>query len=195
MIFDMEKTYKITLPKGVSVDDIETSVSDGVLSVSVEMVKERYMPKDGDFVTCGNGYRQWVIIYKKTEHAPNKCSYYYLMKNVGINTITFDNYCNAQETLRPATNEERKELLDALAKEGKRWNAEKKCVEDLPRWRAEAGGVYYVVNEHGDVSRTEEKYASYDKWLYDFGNYFRTREAAEKAAEKIRDIFKNSKAE
>ena len=79
-------------------------------------------------------------------------------------------------------------------KEGKRWNAEKKCVEDLPRWRAGAGGIYYVVNEHGDVSRTEEKYASYDKWLYDFGNYFHTREAAEKVAEQIREIFKNSKA-
>ena len=44
------------------------------------------------------------------------------------------------------------------------------------------------------MSRTEEKYASYDKWLYDFGNYFRTREAAEKVAEQIREIFKNSKA-
>ena len=73
----MEKTYKITLPKGVSVDDIETSVSDGVLSVSVELVKERYMPKDGDFVTCSyKDYpRSWVIIYRKTEHDPNECSY------------------------------------------------------------------------------------------------------------------------
>ena len=197
MIFDMEKTYKITLPKGVSVDGIETNVEDGVLSVSVEMVKERYMPKDGDFVTCcyKDYPRSWVIIYKKTEHDPYDCSYFYLMKNVGINTITFDDYCNAQETLRPATEEERQELLDALAKEGKRWNAEKKCIEDLPRWRAEAGGVYYVVNEHGDVSRTEEKYASYDKWLHDFGNYFRTREAAEKVVERIREIFKNSKTE
>ena len=114
---------------------------------------------------------------------------------MGLDNIWHDNYCTAQDTLRPATEEERQELLDALSKEGKRWNAEKKCVEDLPRWRAGAGGVYYVVNEHGDVSRTEEKYASYDKWLYDFGNYFRTREAAEKAAKQIREIFKNSKTE
>ena len=192
----MEKTYKITLPNGVSVNEIETNVEDGVLSVSVEMVKERYMPKDGDFVTfCSGCQRKWVIIYKKTEHDPNECSYYYVMKNIGLDNITFDNYCNAQKTLRPATEEEKRELLDALAKEGKRWNAEKKCIEDLPRWRAEAGGIYYVVNEHGDVSRTEEKYASYDKWLHDFGNYFHTREAAEKVAEQIREIFKNSKAE
>lgn len=193
----MEKTYKITLPTGVSVNEIETNVEDGVLSVSVEMVKERYMPKDGDFVTCCYEYytRNWVIIYKKTEHEPYECSYYYVMKNMGDDTITFDDYCNAQETLRPATEEERQELLDALAKEGKRWNADKKCIEELPRWRAKAGGVYYIVNERGEVVRAEDRYSSYDKWLYDFGNYFRTQEATEKVASQIREIFKNSKAE
>ena len=34
-----------------------------------------------------------------------------------------------------------------------------------------------------------------DNDFYNAGNYFRTREAAEKVAEKIREIFKNSKAE
>lgn len=191
----MEKTYKITLPNGVSVNEIETNVEDGVLSVSVEMVKERYMPKDGDFVACGNGYRSWVIIFKESDNDPYSHCDYYALHNIGLEGAAYDSYCNSQETLRPATEEEKRELLDALAKDGKRWNAEKKFIEDLPRWRAEAGGIYYVVNEHGDVSRTEEKYASYDKWLYDFGNYFHTREAAEKVAEQIREIFKNSKAE
>jgi len=129
----MENTYKITLPKGVSVNEIETNVEDGVLSVSVEMVKERYMPKDGDFVTCGNGYRGyhlWVIIYKHTEHDPYECCYYYVMKNKGLDTIMLDDYCNVQETLRPSTEGEKRELLDALAKEGKRWNAETKQIEN-----------------------------------------------------------------
>lgn len=141
----MEKTYKITLPKGVSVNEIETNVEDGVLSVSVEMVKERYMPKDGDFVTCGDGYRLWVIIYKHTEHDPHECCYYYVMKNMGLDNIKLDDYCNAQDTMRPSTEEERQELLDALAKEGKRWNAETKQIEDLPRWRAAHYENYYVI--------------------------------------------------
>ena len=29
--------------------------------------------------------------------------------------------------------EEKQKLFDALAKEGKRWNSEKKCIEELPR--------------------------------------------------------------
>jgi uncharacterized protein YodC (DUF2158 family) len=34
--------------------------------------------------------------------------------------------------LRLATEEEKQELLDALEKAGKRWNAEKLCIEDIP---------------------------------------------------------------
>ena len=192
----MEKTYKITLPKGVSVNEIETNVKDGVLSVSVDMVKVRYMPKDGDFVTCGNGYRLWVIIYKHTEHDPHECSYYYVMKNIGLdNIILHDNYCNAQDTLRPSTDEEKRELLDALAKEGKRWNAEKKCIEDLPRWRAQEGDSFHYVNEHGMIVEKIDYHYQDETDFYVIGNYFRTREAAEKVASQIRDIFKNSKAE
>ena len=35
--------------------------------------------------------------------------------------------------LRPATEDEKQRLFDAMAKEGKRWNAEKKVVEDIPK--------------------------------------------------------------
>ena len=34
-----------------------------------------------------------------------------------------------------------------------------------------------------------------DNSFYTSGNYFKTREAAEKAAKQLREIFKNSKAE
>lgn len=191
----MEKTYKITLPKGVSVNEIETNVEDGVLSVSVEMVKERYMPKDGDFVTCGNGYRLWVIIYKHTEHDPHECCYYYVMKNMGLDNIKLDDYCNAQDTMRPSTEEERQELLDALAKEGKRWNAEKKCIEDLPRWRADINEAYFYISSTCSIMEEKECHCYKDRGRYKVGNYFKTNEAAEKVAEKIQDIFQNSKAE
>ncbi len=191
----MEKTYKITLPKGVSVNEIETNVEDGVLSVSVDMVKERYMPKDGDFVTCGNGYRLWVIIYKHTEHDPHECSYYYVMKDMGLDTITLDDYCNVQDTLRPSTEEERQELLDALANEGKRWNAKTKQIEDLPRWRAQHYKNYFYISSSCSIITDAEFHYHTDDTRYNIGNYFKTKEAAEKVAEKIREIFKNSKAE
>lgn len=47
---------------------------------------------------------------------------------------------------KPEVNVEENQLLfDALAKEGKRWNADKKCIEDLPRWRAKENETYYFI--------------------------------------------------
>ena len=98
---------------------------------------------------------------------------------------------------RPATNEEKPRLFDAMAKECKRWNAEKKVVEDM-RWRAMSGGKYYYLifgNSDYGISKTADIRTRSDNSRYLSGNYFKTREAAEKVAEQIREIFKTSKAE
>ena len=91
--------------------------------------------------------------------------------------------------------EENQLLFDALAKEGKRWNAEKKCIEDLPRWRAKANETYYFIGIDVEVMDNIEYGYSVDDACYSAGNYFKTREAAERVASQIREIFKNSKAE
>lgn len=85
--------------------------------------------------------------------------------------------------------------LDALAKESKRWNAEEKRIEDLPRWRAEKGKEYFYILFDGRVEKDADIDYMSDIRCYNAGNYFRTREAAEKVAEQIREILKNSKAE
>ena len=96
---------------------------------------------------------------------------------------------------RPATEAEKQRLFDALAKQGKRWNAGKKQIEDLPRWRAEESESYYYIDLSFNARKTDDLRSYGDNNLYEAGNYFRTREAAEKVASQIRGIFKNSKAE
>lgn len=91
--------------------------------------------------------------------------------------------------------EENQLLFDALAKEGKRWNADKKCIEDLPRWRAKANETYYFIGVDVEVMDDIEYGYSVDDACYSAGNYFKTREAAGRVAKQIREIFKNSKAE
>lgn len=91
--------------------------------------------------------------------------------------------------------EENQLLFDALAKEGKRWNAEKKCIEDLPRWRAKANETYYFIGIDVEVMDNIEYGYSVDDACYSAGNYFKTREAAERVAGQIREIFKDSKPE
>ena len=200
---NIEKTYKITLPKGAKVYTIDAKADDGVLNVTVNLEK-KFMPKDGDIVYAqwekdGRNYK-WVFIYKKSQENPYEFSEEYTSLGIEengepISVLCFDGYSDAQQLLRPATEAEKQRLFDALAKEGKRWNAKKKCIEDLPRWRAEKGGLYYIVNNDFTTLQYKDYGERSDMVLHDVGNYFRTREAAEKVAEQIRDIFKNSKAE
>ena len=91
--------------------------------------------------------------------------------------------------------EENQLLFDALAKEGKRWNADKKCIEDLPRWRAKANETYYSIGIDVEVIENKEYDGCVDDACYSAGNYFKTREAAERVVRQIREIFKDSKPE
>lgn len=91
--------------------------------------------------------------------------------------------------------EENQLLFDALAKEGKRWNADKKCIEDLPRWRAKENETYYFIGIDVGVLDDIEDGGCVDDACYSAGNYFKTREAAERVAGQIREIFKDSKPE
>lgn len=199
----MEKTYKITLPKGAKVYTIDAKADDGVLNVTVNL-EQKYVPKDGDVVYAQwSGDRsscKWIFIYKESLDDPyENCDVYVYLgierNGKPISELYFDDNCSSQELLRPATEAEKQRLFDALAKEGKRWNAEKKRVEDLPRWRAEMGGYYFYLNPKFIPCMGQDCYMGTHNDFYAIGNYFRTREAAEKVASQIRDIFKNSKAE
>ena len=97
---------------------------------------------------------------------------------------------------KPEVNVEENQLLfDALSKEGKRWNADKKCIEDLPRWRAKANETYYFIAIDVEVMDDIEDGGCVDDACYSAGNYFKTREAADRVAGQIREIFKDSKPE
>lgn len=75
--------------------------------------------EDGDIVTDG----KCIAIYKKEDECYcglDKHGYLFIASSFNSEVIT-----------RLATDEEKQILFAALAKEGKRWNAEKKCMEDL----------------------------------------------------------------
>lgn len=191
----MKKTYRITLPKRAEVKFATTRIVDGKFEVAVEF-KDKYVPKDGDIVCDPVSCCGVVAICAGTNKAGGiKTHAAYLMHEDIIDArFSEDGLCET-DNCRPATEAEKQRLFDALAKQGKRWNAEKKCVEDVPRWRAEKGGLYYIVNNDFTTLQYKDYLERSDMVLHDAGNYFRTREAAEKVAEQIRDIFKNSKAE
>lgn len=166
----------------------------GFLVVTFE--PKKYEPKDGDvYVTNDDG----IGIYNSNRKHPEGVIPCYLgLTKEGVLNIWTEQYTwgfGREDTMRPATEEEKQRLFYALAKEGKRWNAEEKRIEDLPRRRENLGDFYFYVNERLRVDSHAETMDGIDNSFYTSGNYFKTREAAEKVAKQIREIFKNSKAE
>lgn len=186
----MKKTYKITLPKGARVCTIDAKVDNGTLNVTVGL-RKGYMPIDGEIVVND---MDTIAIYAGTNKTGGIMTYAAL-HGERLQTVVCEEGWGYTYDYRPATEADKRRLFDALAKQGKRWNAEKKCIEDLPRWRAKLGFAYYYVSSRCTIEETIELGVDVDLNLNKKGNYFRTREAAEKVASQIRDIFKNSKAE
>ena len=85
--------------------------------------------EDGDIVYTKNSVVEMISIFKNFWSDSNKTIRYHAnignYGELGINSI-----CDAYN-IRLATDEEKKRLFDALAKNGKRWNAETKQVEDI----------------------------------------------------------------
>ena len=219
----MKKQYKIQLPKGKKVTMTNVDFEDGVMTVNVELEnrkEQKYEPKDGDFIFVESRLKPYVTKYSYIG------IFHDIIKDDGFSTIllmyaslkdegrlvcgnSIEPYINA-EYIRPATEEEKKLLIDKLAEVGKKWNPGTKSIEDV-RWRAGICCLYYYINLFGDVEYNkrleifdpETMYSDKDVRLigytddnfYNSGNYFKTREAAENVAEQIRNIFKNSKSE
>lgn len=96
------------------------------------VINDEYVPKDGDFVRKTNG---WILIFK--EIGTNNECIRYASFNPNINEFNMGghgHYCGLMNTIDgPATPEEIQLLTDKLEEQGKRWNAEKKVIEDLPK--------------------------------------------------------------
>ena len=177
----MEQKFKIQVPDGCSA---KIEQQDGFLVVVFE--PKKWEPKDGDIIAFGI---KAIGIFKEYDTIGHT-DYAVLVDSLRLNERGW-----VKNNMRPATDSEKQRLFDALAKEGKRWNAETKQIEDLPRWRAYEKGEYYRILPDTTVGKLTECRDDVDKIMYERGNYFKTREAAERAAEKIRKILKESEAE
>lgn len=96
--------------------------------------KEQPEFKDGDIVAVDLD-RKIIRIFKEKKNENNICwgKYYigFSFNNDGKLIQTFKNYTADCSSDRLATEEEKQQFFDALAKEGKAWDAEKKQIVDL----------------------------------------------------------------
>ena len=195
----MNKTYKIQLPKNKEAQNIKTSIKDGTIEVEVEL-KEKWEPRDGE-ICYVKACSSFIAAIQGKEHDNLYAYAIFSISTNSINSPRINIVCSIADIreIRPSTDSEKQLLFDALAKKGKMWDAQKKAVVDLPRWRAEKEESYFHVFID-PVIQTQVIHATdfrcyADEKRYQLGNYFKTEEAAERVVKQIREIFKNSKAE
>lgn len=163
---------------------------------------DAYVPKFGDIVRVEipnrDNERNYIICIFPNKEIPGKSQNYFfnlagidLAGGLWIND-TIGEYFNKGYVF-PASESEKQELFDKLKKVGKRWNPDTKKIEDI-RWRANVGQKYWYV-DNTTIYEDTELIASDDDERHKRNNYFRTREAAQKVADQIKEIFKNSKPE
>jgi uncharacterized protein YodC (DUF2158 family) len=116
---------------------------------------EKHTFKEGDFLHSDWDDENITIIFKNQE---GDKIYYHASKSCYFDVTVNDNrFWRNEGDFRHATEEEKKELLDALAKEGKRWSAEKKCIEDIPVRKFKKGDKVRI--KEGISSKTHNNVA------------------------------------
>lgn len=125
--------------------------------------KKKYEPQDGDicYAETKSGNQKFIIIYNHRDWS--------LEYGVKSDKWRLEENCSwSYSTIRPATDEEKKRLFDAMAKEGKRWNAEKKVVEDIPKPHEFRKGDVVLYRDYGGFWKigvfVEMRYG-YDKYV------------------------------
>lgn len=103
--------------------------------------------------------------------------------------------CYNSNHITLASESEKQELFNKLAEVGKRWNPETKKLEDI-RWKPKDMEEYWYITEDLLVVRTRfSKINNADILRINSNNCYKIKEAAQKVADQIKEIFKNSKAE
>ena len=146
--------------------------------------------KDGDIVTIkvDNG-NDWKSIFKEIKDG--EVFSYYDLTDYGYlyNKVGPISYINNIIYIRYSTTEERQTLFDKIEQqEHKKWNPETKRFENI-RWRAKEGENFWCVNEFMDIEEHFSHNGYTDIYLFSVGNYFQTKELAEAAANKIKELL------
>lgn len=107
------------------INTIEKELSGKLNMETLEIEKAQPEFKDGDIVVYGKSVAICRKIYKHTLS-------FYISLNEMVGLL-FADEVESSEEYRFATEEEKQQLYDALAKEDKRWNPDTKQIEDLPK--------------------------------------------------------------
>ena len=155
--------------KNTNKEDIEQyilaieAIKGGTLNLStlqIEQPKQEF--KDGDIFTLEESYFYIKTIgifkgYNEEERIKVYAAY-----NVGRD-IDYINVATYDRPIRLSTDSEKQQLIDALAKDGKRWNPDTKQIEDLPKKCELKPFDKVLIKDHNDERWEIDFFAYYDE--------------------------------
>lgn len=180
----MEITFKdgdrITIPEGckATIDGNE---------VVIEKKEQEF--KDGDILACKEKFSRCPFIFKGYDDKGFQKFHAGIGYGRELIICKEDGERWGNSELSYATDEEKQLLLDTMKQKGLRWNAKEKRVEKI-MWRANDKRAYYCIRDQGDVMVNYEAGFPADEDKWEFGNYFRTSEQAEKATKAVRETLR-----
>lgn len=127
------KKHIINLPENKVAENISVKTENGQIVVNYDL-KEKFDFKEGEiyFVETLDG-NNVLYIHKSVVYNKIFCYVLFFLENTHIYFNDLDWIMGVPDIvfIRPATSKEKKTLFNALAKEGKQWNEEKMCIEDI----------------------------------------------------------------
>jgi hypothetical protein len=147
----MEKVNEIKLPKGV--DSISVTQHDD--KIVIEFIPEKPKFKRGDILKSTITPKLTVIFDKTTSTTAFDSIY---------NNGEASNHYWGLDSFRHATKEEKQEFFDELEVKGKRWNDDKKCIEDIPVYNhgdflVSKGGYPFILDREGRNGKSHYLFA------------------------------------
>lgn len=117
------------------INTIEKRMGGKLNRETLEIEKAQPKFKEGDVVVdCDNpNYERYFIIKKNNEETVCPQIILYHDNGIDIQLEEYDRSKTWSEFIRFATDSEKQQLFDALAKKGKRWDSENKQIVDLPK--------------------------------------------------------------
>lgn len=147
------------------INTIEERLGGKLNRETLEVEKPQPEFKDGDIVFMkgfkGGYFANCIFILRSEYKDGDEGAYYYAFYNADDKfTIAEYGYTRVNYSLRLATDSEKQQLFDALAKKGKRWDIEKKQIVDLKlKWTPKPFDKVVV------------RCGKADKWSIDFFSY------------------------
>lgn len=172
----------IEIPKGATIEVKQDRV--------IIKYEEAFVPKNGDFCTIDEDDRVHRTLFISNGKAMISGSLSYHVAKIGTD-FNLRPIEGLSSTPRAATEDERTELLEALHKVGKDWDAEKMEIVDF-KWVPKMGEVAYYASVTAGEKVYELAYSGsvYHQRLLERGLIRRTRAEAIACTDKMLEVAK-----